>query len=234
MSLTRQEYDDLIARSDEGEICFMFDPTQCKDFLLNLDNAEAVATIGNFLRFESRVVRAIAHFVEPLSILVAIVAGFVWLRWWGLLIAPGVILFWSLLKSVSSGGKQRFVGPLLFFTGGIFLAFTFRDQGVGYVIFMLSISSLYLAEMMLYALPVLFFSFLTYSDFELVNLLYDKPIDEFNREMGIPLMWHLETSQGGVPDSYPKMPSRFFLTLYCFFNKECRSKAFSGRHQPRR
>jgi hypothetical protein len=51
MSLTRHEYDDLIERSDAGEICFMFDPTQCKDFLLKLDNPEALATTGNPLRF---------------------------------------------------------------------------------------------------------------------------------------------------------------------------------------
>jgi hypothetical protein len=44
MPLTRQEYDDLIARSDAGEICFMFDATQCKDFLLKLNNAEALSS----------------------------------------------------------------------------------------------------------------------------------------------------------------------------------------------
>lgn len=203
MSLTRDEYDDLIARSDAGEICFMFDPTQCKDFLFKLDNAEALATTGNSLRFESRVVRAIVHFLEPVSILAAMVSGFMWLQWWGLLIVPGVIIFWSLLKSVSSGGRQRLVGPLIIFTVGIFLVFTFRDQGVGFMIFVFSISLLYLAEKMLYALPVLFFSFLTPSNYELMNVLYDKPINEFNREMRIPLMWHVETPQGKIPDIKP-------------------------------
>ena len=101
MPLTRQQYDDLIVRSDAGEICFMFDPPQCKDFLLKLDNAEALSKTGNSLRFESRVVRTIVYFLEPVLLLVAIVAGFAWLKWWGILIAPGVFVFWSLLKSVS-------------------------------------------------------------------------------------------------------------------------------------
>ena len=49
MALRRDEYDQLIARSDAGEICFFFDPAQCKDFLLKLDNAEAMSSIGSSL-----------------------------------------------------------------------------------------------------------------------------------------------------------------------------------------
>jgi len=206
MPVTRQEYDDLIARSDAGEICFMFDATQCKDFLLKLNNAEALSSTGNSLRFESRIVRTIVYFVEPMSLLVAMVGGFLWLHWWGLLIAPGVFVLWGLLKSVSSGGKQRLVGPLITFGLGVFLAFAFRDQGVGFVVFLLSLSLLYLAEKMLYALPVLFFSFLTRSNYDLVTIVYDQPVDKFNREMGIPLMWHVETPDGRLPRRFKRHP----------------------------
>jgi hypothetical protein len=226
MTLTRQQYDDLIARSDAGEICFMFDATQCKDFLLKLDNAEALSSTGNSLRFESRVVRSIVYFLEPVSLLVAIAAGFVWLRWWGFLIAPGVFLFWSILKSVSSGGRQRLIGPWITFGLGIFVAFAFRDQGVGFVVFVLSLSLLYLAEKMLYALPVLFFSFLTRSNYALVNIVHDQPVDTFNRKMGIPLMWHVEAPDGTLPKPTVRLPSRLFLTLYGWMNKKCRTSAW--------
>lgn len=226
MPLTRQQYDDLIARSNAGEICFMYDPTQCKEFLLKLDNAEALSRTGNSLRFESRVVRAIVYFLEPASLLVAMVAGFVWLRWWGIFIAPGVFVFWSLLISVSSGGRQRLLGPLITFALGIFFAFTFRAQGVGFIMFAVSMSLLYLAEKMLYALPSVFFSFLTYSNYNLVNVVYDEPLGDLNREMGIPLMWHVETPDGRIPKPSPKLPPRLFLTLYGLMNKECRTKAW--------
>jgi hypothetical protein len=212
----------------------MFDPTQCKDFLLKLDNAETLSITGNSLRFESRVVRTIVYLLEPVSLLAAIVAGFVWLSWWGLLIAPGVFVFWSLLKSASPGGRQRIVGPLITFALGILLTIAFREQGVGFVIFVLAVSLLYIAEKMLYALPVLFFSFLTHSNYELVNVVYENPVDDFNREMKIPLMWHVETPKGKLPQVKPELPSRFFLTLYGFFNKECRTKALNGRGKPRR
>ena len=131
MLLTRQEYDDLIARSDAGEICFMFYPIQCKDFLLKLDNAEALSCTGNSLRFESRVVRIIVHFLEPVTLLAAIVAGFVWLKWWGLLVAPSVFIFWSMIKSMSSGGRQGIIGPFITFALGVFLAVVVREQGPG-------------------------------------------------------------------------------------------------------
>lgn len=228
MALTRQEYEDLLTRSDAGEICFMFDAAQCKDFLLKLNNAEALSSTGNSLRFESRVVRTIVYFLEPVSLLMSMVGGFLWLRWFGLLVAPGVFIFWSLLKSVSSGGRQRLLGPLLTFALGIFLAFAFRNHGVGFIIFAVSLSSLYLAEKMLYALPVLFFSFLTRSNYDFVRVVYEQPVDGFNREMGIPLMWHVETPGGSLPKPSVKLPSHLFLTVYGWMNKECRVKAFGG------
>ena len=92
---------------------------------------------------------------------------------------------------------------------------------------------LYLSEKMLYALPVMFFSFLARSNYKLVNMVYKNPVDDFNREMGIPFMWHVETPEGKIPQANAKLPSRLFLTLYGFFNKECRTKAFSGRGKPR-
>lgn len=233
MALRRDEHDQLIARSDAGEICFFFDPTQCKDFLLKLDNAEAMSSIGSSLRFESRLLRVIVHFFEPVSLLIAMISGFVWLKWWGLLTAPGVFVFWMLLKSMSSGGRQRIVGPIVTFLLGVVLAAVFRDQGAGYITFVLALSMLYLSEKMLYALPVMFFSFLARSNYELVKVIYKKPVDDFNREMGVPLMWHVETPEGNIPQASPKLPSRLFLTLYGFFNKECRTKAFSKRGKPR-
>ncbi|MFC1552827.1 hypothetical protein ACFL6P_09740 [Candidatus Latescibacterota bacterium] len=234
MPLTKQEYDDLIARSDAGEICFMFDPTQCKDFLLKLDNAEALSSLGNSLRFESRVVRFIVSFLEPISLLVAIVASFVWLKWWGLLVAPVVFIIWFMIKSMSSGGIQRIIGPFINFALGVVLAVVFREQGPGLITFIIAMSVLYLLEKMLYALPVLFFSFLVSSNYELVNVVYGLHVDEFNRNMGIPLMWYIETPEGKIPRVTPKLPSRLFLTLYCFFDKECRTKAFSGRDKTHR
>jgi len=234
MPLTRQEYNDLIARNDAEEICFMFDPTQCKDFLLKLDNAEALSKTGKSLRFELRVVRTIVHFLEPVSLLVAIVAGFVWLKWWGLLMAPSVCIFWIMIKSMSSSGRQGIIVPFITFSLGVVLMVVFREQGPACITFILALSLLYLSEKMLYALPVVFFSFLVRSNYELVNVVYDKPVDDFNREMDIPLMWHVETPEGKIPQANPKLPSRLFLTLYGFFNKECRTKAFSGRNKPRR
>lgn len=233
MPLSRQEYDNLIARSDAGEIYFMFDSTQCKDFLLKLDNAEALSSMGNSLRFESQVVRIIAYFLEPVSLLLAIVAGFVWLKWWGLLVAIGVFIFWSMIKSMSSGGRQGIIGPFVMFTLGVVLAVGVQEQGPGCITLIIALLLLYLSEKMLYALPVLFFSFLVRSNYELMNVVYDKPIDDFNRQMGIPLMWYVKIPEGKIPQASPKLPSRLFLTLYGFFNKECRTKAFSGRNKPR-
>ena len=138
-----------------------------------------------------------------MSFIVAAAAGFLWVHWWGLLIAPGLLVFLSLLKSRSSCGKQRIVGPLITFAIGILFAFAFRDQGVGFVIFTLAVSLLYLAEKMLYALPVLFFSILTLSNYDLVNAVYEKPLDNFNLKMGIPLMWHVETPEGRIPKAGP-------------------------------
>ena len=169
--------------------------------------------------------RTIVYFMEPVSLLMPMVGGFLWLHWWGLLVAPGVFIFWSFLKSVSSGGRQRLVVPLFTFALGIFLALAFREQGAGFIIFAVSLSVLYLAEKMLYALPVLFFSFLTRSNYDLVRIVYGQPVDGFNREMGIPLMWHVETPGGRLSKPGVKLPSRFFLTLYGWMNKECRTRA---------
>lgn len=191
--ITQEEYDNLITRSKNGEICFMYDAAQCKDFLLKLNNEESVSIVGNSLRWQSNVIRAIVYFLEPVSLLAAIASAFVWTKWWGLLITPAVFIFWFMLKSASSTGRQRIVLPWLVFGSGIAIAVINREMGLGFMSFMIAMSVLYLAERMLYALPVLFFSLLTHSNHKLVSLLYEKPIDDFNKDIGVPLMWYVET-----------------------------------------
>ena len=235
MSLTRVEYETLLQRSDKGEIVFFYDAAQCKDFLLRLNWRTFQADTGKSLRAQCSTIRAIVYAIEPLSLLVSMIASFVWLKWWGLLIAPAVFFLWGFLKSVSSGGRQSIAKPILVFAAGIAASIWFRNQGVGFVIFILGLSTLYLAEKMLYALPVLFFSFLTRSCYELVGLLYERPMDDFNKQIGCPIMWHVETVDGALSKPTVKMPSRTYLALYGMFNKECRTIASNATaRKPRR
>jgi hypothetical protein len=76
-----------------------------------------------------------------------------------------------------------------------------------------AISVLYLAETFLYALPVWFFSSLLWTHYELVKTFHGTPIDPFNRSMGVPLMWHVETPNG-EPPKVPSGLSRLILVLY--------------------
>lgn len=232
MPITKKEYDDLIEKSDAGQICFFFDPAQCKNFLLDLNNEECESVTGKSLRIESGIVKFIVYFLEPVCLLCAMVSGLFWVKWWGLLVVAGVFAFWILLKSMSSGGKQRIFGPLLIFSCGMFLALVFRGQGPAYITFVIALSMLYLGTTMLYALPVLFFSVLTRSNYAIANLLYENPVDNLNQEMGIPLMWHVDTTNRKLPKSEPQLPSRLFLTIYGIFNKECRDMAFNRRRKP--
>ena len=192
MPLSKQQYDELIARSDSQEICFMFDAAQCKDFLLNVDNTDALSAFGDSLWGQSKAVRLLAYVVEPGSLLAAIVAGFVWMGWWGLLAALGVFIFFGTLKASSARGRQGIVGPIVVFSLGLLLAVTLREHGLDCVVFIVALAVLYLSVKMLYALPVVFFSFLVRSNYALVNAVYERPMDEFNRQMGVPLMWHVE------------------------------------------
>lgn len=216
MPITKSDYDDLLARRRAGQICFMFDPAQCKNFLLQLDNAHAEQRLGYSFRLESRIIRLIAHVAEPGSLLIAIVFGFVWLKWWGLLLAPLTVGFSAVLKSVACGGRQRIFRPLVVFVAGISLAFLLRERGVAFDIFMSALSVLYLAGTLLYALPVWFFSSLIWSHYELMNAVYSVPIDQFNRGMGIPLMWHVETPGGRPPIAHSGL-SR--LLILCGFTR---------------
>lgn len=224
MPLARDEYCELLRRSSAGEIVFFYDAAQCKDFLLRLNWRAFWADTGTSLRAQCNTIRAIVYAIEPLSLLASMIASFLWLKWWGLLIAPAVFFLWGFLKSVSSGGRQSIAKPLMVFAAGIAASIWFRGQGVGFVVFGLSLSTLYLAEKMLYALPVLFFSFLTRSCYDLVSLLYEQPMDDFNKQIGCPIMWHVETVDGALPKPTVRMPSRAYLALYGMFNRECRTK----------
>jgi hypothetical protein len=179
-------------RNDAGDIQFFFDPAQIKNFLYELNNEESMSRVGNSLLFESRIIRIIQNIIEFLSLLSAIIASIVWLKWWGVLATIGVLIFYWVLKSSSSGGKQYIVIPLIFASLGFLITFLFHQQGFGFIVFGTSVTSLYLAVKMLYALPGLFLSRLIGSNYKLFNILYENPVDEFNKEMGTPMLWYTE------------------------------------------
>ncbi|MBC8549189.1 MAG: hypothetical protein H8D23_06015 [Candidatus Brocadiales bacterium] len=190
MSITKSEYNQLIMRNDAGDIQFFFDPAQIKNFLYQLDNNEATSRIGNSLLFESSVIRIIQNIIEPVSLLVSVIASFAWLEWWGISAALGAIVFWMMLKSSSSGGKQHIAINLIIAIFGFFITLSFQHQGVGFIVFGIATTLLYFSVKMLYALPVRFLSKLIVSNYELFNILYENPIDEFNKEMGVPMLWY--------------------------------------------
>ena len=179
-------------QSDIGEIQFFFDPAQIKNFLYELDNTEAASRVGNSLLFESRVIRTIENIIEPLSLLFSIAGGFMWLNWWGMLTAIGVLIFWWWLKSSSSMGKQYIIIPLTISLLGFFIIFLFQQEGAGFIVFGVSITLLHCAVKMLYALPGLFLSKVVGSNYRLFNILYENHIDNFNRKMNYPMMWYVE------------------------------------------
>lgn len=193
MPLTRIEYQTLLERRDKGEIVFFFDAVQCKNLLLRFNWMAFRDETGKSLLSQCRTIRAIVYGFEPFSLLVSMTASFIWLKWWGLFIAPSVFLLWCFLKCGSCVGQQSIFKPIVIFIAGIAVAVWFYSQGVGFVIFMVSLSSMYLAEKMLYDLPVLFFSLLTRSCYEFVNLIYERPTDDFGNYTGCPIMWHCET-----------------------------------------
>lgn len=192
MSITRSEYNKLVYLNDTGHIQFFFDPAQIKDFLYQLDNAKILSKIGNSLLFESRIIRIIQNITEPISLLISIVSGFIWLKWWGIFTALGLVIFWMLLKSSSSNGKQNIVIHLIIASFGLFATFSFQQQGTSFIFLGVSTTLLYISVKMLYALPVVFLSRLIGSNYELFNILYENPIDNFNKEMNIPMLWYVE------------------------------------------
>jgi hypothetical protein len=192
MSITKSEYDKLLIRRNNGEIQFLFDPAQIKNFLYQLDNGKAIDTIGDSLLFESRIIRSM-NAINAISLLVSIIAGFVWLNWWGASTALGLILFWMFLTSSSSGGKQHIVFPLIVSLLGFFTTFYFQYQGAGFTVLGVSTTLLYLSVKMSYALPTRLLSRLIISNYKLFDLLYENPIDGFNKELGVPMLWHVET-----------------------------------------
>jgi len=191
MSITKNEYNRLMIRSDSGEIQFFFDPAQIKEFLYQLINDKAADTVGDSLLFESRVIRSIFK-ISAISLLVSIIAGFVWLEWWGISTTLGLILFWMFLISSSSGGKQHIVFPLIVALFGFFATYYFQYQGTSFIVFGISSTLFYLSVKMLYALPGILLSRLITSNYELFNLLYENPVDSFNRELGVPMLWYVE------------------------------------------
>lgn len=192
MALTRQEYEELLTRRESGDIYFMYDIVQSKEFLLRLNNDEALSSIGNSLRFQSNIIRAIVYFLEPLTFLGSLLGSILWLKWWGIPLALGIIFCWGLLKITSSCGRQKILIPSIITALGLFSAYYFREQGSGFLVFAVSFSFLYFFEKMLYALPVLFFSLLTRSNYDFVKSTYQNPADEFSQEIGAPMMWHVE------------------------------------------
>lgn len=222
MPLTREEYVRLLERSEAGEITLFLDPTQCKDVLLKIRHVQFKAETGTSLRAYCNTIKAITYVLDPFFMITAMVGACWWLKWWGCVLVPAIIALSCLLKSSSSGGRQRLLRPLLLFAMGLEIAVLFRNQGPGFIVFMLGLSFMYLAEKMLYALPVLFFSFLIPRSYELASMVYEDFADDFNRQLGCPVMWYAETVDGKVPEPPVKMPSRLYLTLYGLLNKQCR------------
>ncbi len=201
---TMAEYAELVRRRGADEIGFYFDSAQCRDFLLRLDHDKFRSLTEISLQTPCTVIRVITYALEPGALLVAIIASFFWLGWFGLLAAPITCAFWAWLKATSCVGRLHIARHVALFALGIAAAVWFRSQGTGFVAFAVSLATLYLGVKMLYALPVLVFSRLSTRCYEVVRFAYGHSSDVVTQG---PMMWHKSAKAGKVPPPEIELPT---------------------------
>ncbi len=100
MQITKEQYDEILKKQDAGEILLYIDTASFRKFFTEVNNKKVKELIGESLSTESLVIKFIMFVLEPLSLIITIVASVFLFKWFAILIAPIVFLLWGFLKGL--------------------------------------------------------------------------------------------------------------------------------------
>ncbi len=103
---------DFASRAYRGEIIIGIDPAFARRFFTDSSNADIEVRIGEPVYIERAVVMG-SFVLEPLMLIVSIVAAVSTFGWWSLIVGPASVLAWFGYRSRSSAGRQHILGALL-------------------------------------------------------------------------------------------------------------------------
>jgi hypothetical protein len=130
------EYQRCLDRVARGEIQIAVDPARARRFFTESNPVELAKHLGEDLEPKARQVRLLWEAAALLALTVC-VAGFVALRWYGLVALPAFMLAYFWLQGRASVGGQGTVGATLLVVCSWLLAYALRARGVWIVIWLM-------------------------------------------------------------------------------------------------
>ena len=190
----------MIVRREAGQIMFMFDPTQCKRFPPQPRQWRAESTLGNSTAFRiSESSRIIAHIVEPVAaLLLAITGAFAWRAGVGLADWSGSIRTLGHSEVHFSGRQTAYCRPAFHIRDWTCCRFCFSRAGAWFC--PLSDRNVRALPRQNFCMPFRYGFFRPHPGQLRTgqSCLFDAS-DDFNRKMGIPLMWHVGDTRWKAP-----------------------------------
>jgi len=182
MSLSREDYDEIIHRQSAGKLAILIDVSSWRQLLVKADGAKLTALAGRPVDRWLAVIRVLSLSNLPAIVLAAVLA-IPTFGWWSLGVLPATVLIGLGYKSRASLGKQRvgFVASFAVVAAGIAVVHPWGAWVHRYLLF-LAVTLLMIR--LLYVLTNVFVFRLIYGSYEFFDRFYMHP-----EEALLPLIW---------------------------------------------
>jgi len=175
MEITKAQYNEIIHKQEIGDILLYIDTANFRKFFTEANQKQIEQQIGEPLYVECFIIKLIVFLLEPLMLLITVIASIYLLKWFAILLIPALILLWFFLKSMASSGKQSIFFPSVLLVAGAITVCLYGQYGFWFKLLVIGILSIYFFSKLLYYLSARFAFMLIHRNYEFFRLFYEKP-----------------------------------------------------------
>lgn len=197
MSISRADYDDILAAKRRGELSILIDKASFRQFFMHADPIQVEQRIGESILWPRRIVVTLFYAELPCVIgaCVALASTF---KWWSLAMIPIYVIVWFAVSCRSSMGPVRIGIPGLLLIAGIVAGAVLHETGSWARILMVAGPLGLVLKPAMYYLVTRFTFDLIGRNFEWFRLFYYAP-----GHLGFPFIWTYpddERFAGGIDE----------------------------------
>lgn len=184
MKISKEQYEKIIKEQNDGKILLYINTAEFRKFFTEINNQKVKKLIGESLETESFFIKLIMFLLEPLSLLITIITSIFLFKWLSIPVIIVMLLIWMFVKTKASAGKQRIFFPSILLIIGIFIAIIYREQGLWFQLFAITLPATFFFTKLIYYLTARFGFMLIHRNYEFFKTFYEKP-----EGAAIPMIW---------------------------------------------
>jgi hypothetical protein len=196
MYISKEEYKEILQKQDKEEITLYINTAGFRKLFTllgdKMDKERFYKDIGENLDKQVFFIKSILFFGEPLSVILNLVIAVILFDWYAIIVVPLIILFWSVVKTKASSGKQEITSAIIFLVISFLINIIFPELSFWLRLFIFTLPLIYFFPKLLYYLTAKFTFSLLERNYEFFKLCYDPEFPRGQEDLMSPAVWYIE------------------------------------------